>query len=57
MVFQGDEHGQALLVSAGHVAGGSDPSHSEIHQKQLLLKPYWSRHNKELVPELDFSMS
>lgn len=46
-----------MLISAGHVPDGSDPSHSEIHQNQLLLKPYWSTLNKELVFELDFSMS
>lgn len=57
MVLQGDGHKQALLISAGHMPGGSYPSHPEIHQIQLLLKPYWSRHNKELVSELDFSMS
>lgn len=57
MVLQRDGHRQALLISAGHMPGGSDASHSEIHQKQLLLKPYWSRCNKELVSELDFSMS
>lgn len=56
MVLQGEGHRQALLISAGHVPGGSDPSHSEIHQNQLLLKLHWSRHNKELVSELDFSM-
>lgn len=56
MVLQ-DGHRQALLVRAGHVPGGSDPSHSEIHQNQLLLKPHCSRHNKELVPEHVLALS
>lgn len=59
-MLQGDGHAYrcwALLIDAGHVPAGSGSSHSEIHQNQLLLKPYWSRHNKELVSELDFSMS
>lgn len=51
-MLQGDGHGQALLINAGHVPAGSGSSHSEIHQNQLLLKPYWSRRNKELVSEL-----
>lgn len=52
-MLQGDKHGQALLVTAGHLPAGSDPSCSEINQNQVLLKPYSSRCNKELVSELD----
>lgn len=55
-MLQGDRHGQALLITAGHLPAGSDPSHSEIDQNQVLLKSYLSRHNKELVSELDFSL-
>lgn len=54
-MLQGDRHGQALLITARLLPAGSDPSHSEIKQNQVLLKPS-SKCNKEIVSELDFSL-
>ena len=55
-MLHGDRHGQALLIAAGYVPAGSNPSCSEIDQNQVLLKPYSIRYNKELVSELHFSL-
>lgn len=55
-MLRGDRHEQALLITAGHLPAGSDPSHSEINYNQVLLKLYLSRCNKELISELDFSL-